>query len=514
MNKQQLALILLCITSINVYCLADNFNTISTKNSTAVTVQIQVRVDNGSWTTTNSISICENSKVDLRAIPSDNAGSWSWSGPNGFTSNSRTFTISNSISSSQEGTYSVIYSAGSGSTYNANTTITIRKRPDYNNIQVQDATCSNDDGSITIFYDINPNENGVRFSINGGSTYPYNAPYTNTNTTNSGVPNAFDCRSGFYQVVNSITPGQLFIFDVTTSTYTPIGNSAGFRYNSIGYNTADNFIYSLASDNGGTDANGVTVNAGDLIKIDADGEAFRVGSIAGVSGSYTFAGEVYDNHMWVALGNQLYKVNLSNANVVAQMTLSSSLGADFVISYDWIYAITNNKRLAVGNLANVQNGQTIAINSYFTSGIQSGSHGAGWVATNAVSGLRELYFSYNTNGRIYRIDDYGTTSPTAVWVAQGQTTGDNDGAGCPTAQAGVFVGEDSYTIPNLPAGNYDLFAKWNDHVCPIDLANVTVSRPSNCIENCTDAIDNDGDGLADCADPDCRPNTPGVIQRN
>lgn len=137
------------------------------------------------------------------------------------------------------------------------------------------------------------------------------------------------------------------------------------------------------------------------------------------------------------------------------------------------------------------------------SGSQSGSHGAAWVATNSTTGFRELYFSYNTDGRIYRIDNYTTNSPIATWVAQGQVTSANDGAGCPTAQAGVFTGEDSYTIPNLPGGTYSLYARWSDGSSPTFLTSVTIQAPNNCQEVCNDGIDNDNDGLIDCDDPDC-----------
>jgi len=45
----------------------------------------------------------------------DQSGSWSWTGPNGFTSNSREFTRSN-VTTSQAGTYTVTFTAQSGAT--------------------------------------------------------------------------------------------------------------------------------------------------------------------------------------------------------------------------------------------------------------------------------------------------------------------------------------------------------------------------------------------------------------
>src|SRR5262245_16318985 len=44
------------------------------------------------------------------------------------------------------------------------------------------------------------------------------------------------------------------------------------------------------------------------------------------------------------------------------------------------------------------------------------------------------------------------------------------------------------------------------HACSsdTDLSIAGVSKAENTLAACTDGIDNDGDGLTDCADPDCR----------
>ena len=52
--------------------------------------------------------------------------------------------------------------------------------------------------------------------------------------------------------------------------------------------------------------------------------------------------------------------------------------------------------------------------------------------------------------------------------------------------------------------------------CPNDTSIVTISI-ADCVlaateTNCTNAIDDDGDGLVDCNDPDCLPVIPNSIQ--
>jgi len=49
-----------------------------------------------------------------------------------------------------------------------------------------------------------------------------------------------------------------------------------------------------------------------------------------------------------------------------------------------------------------------------------------------------LYFSDN-NGGVYRVDDYLSSAPTAVKVADSISTSSNDGASCPDAPAPFFA---------------------------------------------------------------------------
>jgi len=63
--------------------------------------------------------------------------------------------------------------------------------------------------------------------------------------------------------------------------------------------------------------------------------------------------------------------------------------------------------------------------------------------------------------------------------------------------------QSSNTFSNLGPGQYTIRVK-NDAGCTTTYtASVVMIDSSNCVEICNDGIDNDGDGLVDCDDPDC-----------
>jgi hypothetical protein len=64
----------------------------------------------------------------------------------------------------------------------------------------------------------------------------------------------------------------------------------------------------------------------------------------------------------------------------------------------------------------------------------------------------------------------------------------------------------SGTFSNLQQGNYSIRIRNTVSGCTADYTgNLVVLTASACQENCTNGSDDDGDGLADCADADCRP---------
>ncbi len=86
--------------------------TITIKVCSPITVTHHVQIDGGAWIQTSSTSVNAGSTVRFGPHPMT-AGTWSWSGPNGFTSTTREVTI-NSIQENQAGNYVAAYTDASG----------------------------------------------------------------------------------------------------------------------------------------------------------------------------------------------------------------------------------------------------------------------------------------------------------------------------------------------------------------------------------------------------------------
>ncbi len=336
----------------------------------------------------------------------------------------------------------------------------------------QNETCALNDGSISIVYDVVPNQTSVEFSIDGGLTYPYSSSMTiNQTVNNPGVADPFTCQSAFYQEINSTSygAGQLFVVDINTSTFLPIGNPSGFNINAVGYRTSDNFIYGIAS-SAGTDALGAAVAKGNVIKIDSEGETFLIANVDLNSAS----GAVNGDYLWVGK-NGLTKFNLTTGVIDEVVATTTNMGSDMVIIDDVVYSGSGSS-IRTADLTTIQSGQTLTVNSYTVDSLPSnGGYGAMWAATNSSTGLQELYFSNNNTGYIYRIDDYTTTTPTAIYVGASAVTGNNDGTSCPLASPGLDAGQGSFTIPNLAAGTYDVWARWGDGSSPVSIDSKTIN---------------------------------------
>lgn len=80
-------------------------------------------------------------------------------------------------------------------------------------------------------------------------------------------------QSHIYQVMN----GKLHVFDPVEETYTAAGAEATVVINAIGFNQDDNLLYGIAVGTG-VDALGNAVTNADLMMIDANGDAYRIGA--------------------------------------------------------------------------------------------------------------------------------------------------------------------------------------------------------------------------------------------
>ncbi len=289
----------------------------------------------------------------------------------------------------------------------------------------------------------------------------------------AGQADAFDEGPGFYQIVNTgtingepIESGQLFSFNALSNSYVPIGEAAGFRINATGYDPDSDFIYGVAQA-GGVDAAGNTVLADDLIKIDRDGEAFLIGRPSDAIRSQ-FAGTIFNGFLAarsdateISLFNITGDVGSTDDPLVLSFNLTEEVRGEFLIVDSIFYQIANTTDgtfLQFADLSGVANGDTVTLNQVqilgeFPATGNLGLFGAGWVATDPVSGESEIFFSQNTTGQIFRINDFDTANPVAEFILQGVTTSSNDGAGPPDQALP--------TLANLPDTDNDGIA---DHL--------------------------------------------------
>lgn len=263
----------------------------------------------------------------------------------------------------------------------------------------------------------------------------------------STVGNPFPCDNSLYQVI----AGVLKKFDPTTSSYTVIGSSGMGSYNAAGFNVEDGYIYGIKNISG----------IKHVIKIDDTGEASDHGEVLNFSGPTYFA-DIDVNGDWVSFNPSstpsLSTIDLDVFPLTMQSTsltnlYSGSIPATADITYNvqtnMFYGMASGNKLVEIDPINF----TIDIIADWEG---SGSYGAAWSDAEGNS-----YFSNNTTGYIYIVKFDSNNVPTEfTHVAYGEITSNNDGINCMTA---------------LPPFETD----------------------------CSDNIDNDGDGYIDESDIYC-----------
>lgn len=261
---------------------------------------------------------------------------------------------------------------------------------------------------------------------------------------------AFTCTNTLYQVISAT----LKKLDPLTGVYESVG-TASSSYNGAGFNVQDGYIYGIKSETGGAR----------LWKINNKGKETDLGVVSNFYGR-TYVGD-FDESGNLYTYNGGASTTLSYIDVDApdlesvQIPLSHlSPGntpgvADITYNpvYKKFYGLSGSHQL----LELDHREKTARIVGDYTEHIDaSGGYGAAWSDKNGNS-----YFSNNSTGKIFRFSFLENGDVKNVsYVAIGQPTNSNDGMGC-------FL--------SLPPFEVD----------------------------CTDNIDNDGDGLTDCEDPDC-----------
>lgn len=251
----------------------------------------------------------------------------------------------------------------------------------------------------------------------------------------------FSCTPGFYQIDSQSTPSQLKLLNPRTGVMQLIGSGGAVVSNAWGYNTADNYLYGIASGSGG----GFT--AGDLVKMDNAGTMTDVGAITGTGGATSIAGDFdLSGNLWiqstVSAGHiTFYKVDVSTRTATSVLITGTTTANDFVWINGSLYGITPAGGLVVINLTtNVESGPTAI------TGLGATNYGAGWSDRPD-----ELYFFDNGTGKVYQITGFTGPSPSATLKQTFSASNTNDGAACKNADSPFLLpvaNPDTYQAPS------------------------------------------------------------------
>ncbi len=258
----------------------------------------------------------------------------------------------------------------------------------------------------------------------------------------------FDCSTNLYQVVNG---RDLKLMDPSTGIYTDLG-SASVSYNGAGFNYEDGYIYGISS--------------GSLVRIDNTGAATDLGTISGFNAiSYSADLDTLGNwhSFYTKSGSwKMTRIDVSNASPTAEefpVTVVSGVATPEVCA-DIAYNPVTGKFYGMrsGRLHEFdQVNRTARVIADYSATTSPGAYGAAWSDRQG-----NTYFFNNGTGNVYRasFDNAGNVLSFG-FTATSQPNGSNDGMSCPLAAPPVFP------------------------------------------EICDNGLDDDGDGLVDCNDPDC-----------
>lgn len=277
----------------------------------------------------------------------------------------------------------------------------------------------------------------------------------------------FTCDSRIYLSQNN--PTQLRVTSANTSplTFTNVGGTSAY-YNAVGYNPADNFMYSLDS---------TTATSNRLYRIAGDGSVALLGTISGmppVASIFYNAGVfVAPNKLLVRAGNLATNFYLIDVTTLSATQLTQPVGFTSNVT-DFAYNPVTGKVYGVGD----------GILYEFTVGASSvtkrdiGPVGvAGFFGAMFSDSLGNLYGA-NNNGGFYA---FNLTTGVASLISASPASSDNDGSNCYNAaitfaadpQVSKTDGTGSYT----PGATQTYTIVVSNPAGPFGASGVTVSDP-------------------------------------
>lgn len=260
---------------------------------------------------------------------------------------------------------------------------------------------------------------------------------------------SFDCTSNLYQVVDG---NHLKVLIPSTGVYESVGVSS-LTYNGAGFNSEDGYIYGIGS--------GTT-----LVKVNNTGEATNLGAISNFS-ALSYSGDFDLEGNWYSFKKKgsnwiMNKVDVSQLPAVAnEIAITELEGVTSPSSTaDMAFNAVTNKFYGMSSGVMMEFdpfNETVKAIADYSSQTDGGGFGAAWSDEDG-----NTYFFNNGSGKIYRaaFNEQGEILSFA-FISTSEPNGSNDGMGCALAQAPVFP------------------------------------------EICDNGLDDDGDGLVDCEDPDC-----------
>ncbi len=261
---------------------------------------------------------------------------------------------------------------------------------------------------------------------------------------------AFECTNTLYQVISNT----LKRLDVASSSYIDVG-PANSNYNGAGFNFQDGYIYGIKAQSGiyslwRIDAAGVETNLGPILNF---GGIHYAGDFDQSGNLYTYKSGSYP---------AIYYVDVDQFPLVHQSaTLTNLTGGSIPTAADITFNPVTNKFYGMSSSRSLviidPVANTVEVDGSLSGQIDaSGAFGAAYADSEG-----NCYFSNNADGRIFKLTFDSNGDPLSLThVATGSPTNSNDGMAC------------SNSLPPFET-------------------------------NCGDGIDNDGDGLVDCDDPDC-----------
>jgi uncharacterized repeat protein (TIGR01451 family) len=249
-------------------------------------------------------------------------------------------------------------------------------------------------------------------------------------------------------------------------TFTSIGAQSKSRYNAIGYRLADNFLYGFTN---GLPVNGTGIAQGHLIRLENNGSAVDLGTVAGIPNpgsialtSGSFGGNFGSIHtadtLYVMDGNAtettLYAVDVDAKTAVAVPLNRRANVIDFTWAQGYLWGMTTTeparKQLVRINPASgavsIYDAGSLVPEDDNTGGDAIG-YGAAWTYGNG-----NIAFSNNTSGNItqIRVTNPNAATPTFTkvsWVS-GPPSLNNDGTTSPARPADLRLIKD--VNPEVP----------------------------------------------------------------